>query len=1183
MVSLDQLVRKSKLSQLILSGLIGIASSGCRTEPDVRTNVYEVEAECDTADPSISTTTTTSSTSTEGCTPTDWFFDWDQDGYGISTEVISSCEQPAGYVGNALDCDDWDREISPDAIEICDGIDNNCNYLVDDEDKNLDLSTVSTWFIDSDSDGFGNSKKSILACEAPSDYVSDNTDCDDAEYFINPDAIEYCDKRDNDCNDLIDDEDSGLNISSTSTWYLDADNDSYGDPDSTLQACELPDGYVANDTDCNDSDDDINPTTVWFEDSDSDGYGNSSVSVIACEQPSGYILEDNDCDDTTSIRSPGATEICDDIDNDCDGRTDDDDRGLDLSTATIWYKDSDEDGYGDISDTIQACDWPLGYVENALDCNDSENLINPDIAEICDEIDNNCDDLIDDADSSLDTSTGSTFYLDSDSDGFGDSSNTILACEIPSGYVTNNTDCDDLESLINPDVTEVCDSIDNNCNSLIDDEDSDLDTSTGSTFYADSDGDGFGDPSNTTLACELLSGYLEDSSDCNDADSAINPTTAWFLDADSDGFGNMSSSYVSCEQPSGFVLDNTDCDDGDFDVNTSVAEICDGYDNNCNELIDDDDSSLDTTTASTFYLDADGDGFGDASSSTLACDQPTGYVSDNSDCNDLESLANTSLEEICDSIDNNCDGSIDEGVTNTYFLDDDSDGYGDSSETLEACSLPSGYVSDSTDCDDLEILANPGLTEICADGIDNDCDGTSNDCEELYGEISLSEADAKLIGEAPDDWASFSISGPGDINGDGIGDILIGAIGDDSSSDNNGAAYLVHGPISGEIDLSTVDLKLVGEDYGDYAGFSVSIIGDINSDGYSEIAVGARGNDNDPNATASNGAVYLLFGPMTGTESLSFSDLKLSGENSGDNTGYSVSNGDFDGDGIDDILVGAPYEDSGGTNAGVAYLLYGQSTGYIELFSADAKMIGENAYDIAGQIVFNAGDVNGDGLDDILVGAPYEDSGGSEAGITYLMYGPISGEIGLSTADAKLVGEGVNHFSGEAISSAGDLNGDGVDDILIGAWGEDSISSWTGAAYLVNGPISGEIDLSSADAKITGENERDYFGRSVSNARDINGDNYGDILVGAPGDDYGGDSAGATYVFLGPLTGELEASSFSSKFIGVSDDDLSGYPISLVGDINNDSINDILIGANYESSGGSNAGAAYLILGKGGL
>ncbi len=307
---------------------------------------------------------------------------------------------------------------------------------------------------------------------------------------------------------------------------------------------------------------------------------------------------------------------------------------------------------------------------------------------------------------------------------------------------------------------------------------------------------------------------------------------------------------------------------------------------------------------------------------------------------------------------------------------------------------------------------------------------------------------------------------------------------------------------------------------------------------------------------------------------------KFKGEAVGDDAGISVSSaGDINNDGYDDFLIGADGNDPGGA----AYLIYGAMTtfsGNITLSTSNAKFIGEAAADGAGISVSSAGDVNNDGYVDFLIGAEGNSAGGFSAGAAYLIYGStttFSGTITLNSVNAaKFIGEAINDFAGHSVSSAGDVNNDGYDDFLIGAYGNDP----GGAAYLIYGAtttFSGNITLSTSNAKFRGEAAGDSAGRSVSSAGDVNNDGYDDFLVGAYGNNAGGNDAGAAYLIYGSTTtfsGNITLSTSNAKFIGEAAGNTAGIFVSSAGDVNNDGYVDLLVGANFYY--GSVKGAAYL-------
>ena len=447
---------------------------------------------------------------------------------------------------------------------------------------------------------------------------------------------------------------------------------------------------------------------------------------------------------------------------------------------------------------------------------------------------------------------------------------------------------------------------------------------------------------------------------------------------------------------------------------------------------------------------------------------------------------------------------------------------------------------------------------------------------DAYDEIALSGLDGTngftVTGIDPYDYAGFSVSSAGDVNGDGYDDLIVGArFADPGGESDAGETYVVYGGANapgtdGVLALSVLDgtngFTLTGIDPGDRSGVSVSSAGDVNGDGYDDLIIGADGaSRSDPNEEGS-GETYVVYGGASapGTETddgrkvfdLSALDgtngFALTGIERFDVSGFSVSSaGDVNGDGYDDLIIGADGAnrvDPNGEGSGETYVVYGGSSapgtdGVLVLSALDGTngftLSGIDPDDESGRSVSSAGDVNGDGYDDLIIGAYGADPNGERgAGETYVVYGGASapgtdGVLALSGLDGKsgftLTGIDRGDVSGYSVSSAGDVNGDGYDDLIIGAREANPNGARSGATYVIYGGASapgtdGVLALSALDGTngftLNGIDPADESGASVSSAGDVNGDGYDDLVIGAYGADPNGErGAGETYVVYG--------------------------------------------------------------------
>jgi len=329
-----------------------------------------------------------------------------------------------------------------------------------------------------------------------------------------------------------------------------------------------------------------------------------------------------------------------------------------------------------------------------------------------------------------------------------------------------------------------------------------------------------------------------------------------------------------------------------------------------------------------------------------------------------------------------------------------------------------------------------------------------------------------------------------------------------------------------DTDLRYADASFWGESSNDHAGVSVSGAGDVNGDGYDDILIGADGNDEGGTGTGQTYLILgRRYGWSMDTPLYSV-NASFWGEGLIDGSGECVSGaGDVNKDGFDDILIAAKHNDEGGENAGQTYLILGKPNDWskdTDLGNADASFWGEQGFDYSGRSVASAGDVNGDGFNDLLIGAYANDEGGQSAGQTYLIFGKTSDwsmDTNLSLSDASFIGEDDEDWSGYSVSGAGDINGDGYDDILIGAVDDSDGGVFSGQTYLIYGKGSGwsmNRGLHSADASFWGMDGGDCIGHSVAGAGDVNNDGIFDIIISGPFCEAGGTKRGQTYLISGP-------------------------------------------------------------------
>ncbi|GDX81979.1 hypothetical protein LBMAG42_37900 [Deltaproteobacteria bacterium] len=894
----------------------------------------------------------------------------------------------------------------------------------------------------------------------------------------------------------------------------------------------------------------------FFLDLDGDTYGNQPART--CEEAAEGVARSGDCNDANEAINPGVDEVYyDDLDGNCDGLNDNDADGDGYPSSDHGGTDCYDAATDEVPILAGDCGVPTytpdpgavhpGATDTPYDAVDSDCSGGSDYDADRDGY-STCIGDCDDADPERfpDGSVDEVWYdgVDQDcdnNDGDQDGDGYYVAGytgEIPEFFLGG--DCDDLDEEVYPGAAE----------QWYDGEDADC---AGDDDW-DQDGDGYRSASEPDL-----DGLFGD--DCDDTDATLNPgipedcftagddncdgddndvdadgCVVWYRDADMDGRGDAAHSQCACVGAGEYTSsDTSDCDDGDASVGTY-----------------------------TWYLDGDGDGAG-TTSSTEACATPVGYAATNDDCDDADGTRYPTATEACDDADSDCDGDKNDpdvlaSCVTTWYSDHDGDGYaGDDGACLCAAESPYLFTA-AEDCDDADALVSPAASEVCNDALDDDCDDLPGVCS-FSGSWSTGDATTSWTGGSAGDHAGSALGVGGDMDGDGLDELLVGVPGYSGSS-ATGLVSVVRPDNDAGSALDGATFAIAAATPSASFGAVFAAVQDRSGDGVPDLCVGAP----EPGGYGE----VSCFAPIgSGFVSASSADLVVTTYSSGVDFGSAVASlGDTDGDGFSELLMSAKSLDG----VGVVYVVPGGSTGTRFVQDVDtAWLYGDRSGAEFGASVVT-GDLNTDGVDDAVVGAPRLTDWLSAQGGAFVFQGAVTSSRTAASADLAVFGSATSQAIGAVPAAIADLNDDGANDLVL------TSSADEGGVWVIAGSLTGfGFDVSSVATTRINAGSSTSFGASVA-AGDLDGDGAAELVVGAPA--YA--SAGAAFVFAGPVaSGTLGLGSAAATFEPTAGSTTFGSAVVVLGDTDGDGFGDLAVGASDDDAAGSDAGAVYLFRGGG--